>query len=54
MEYYCSYQERCHIEVSEKLRSFVLNSNEKSMESKIPYNYVSVDPVANFDNGFIQ
>jgi len=29
MEYYCSYQERCHIEVSEKLRSFVLNSNEK-------------------------
>jgi regulatory protein len=29
MEYYCSYQERCHIEVSEKLRSFVLNSDEK-------------------------
>lgn len=29
MEYYCSYQERCHIEVSEKLRSFVLNSNER-------------------------
>ncbi|WP_298395302.1 regulatory protein RecX [Flavobacterium sp.] len=29
MEYYCSYQERCHIEVSEKLRSFILNSNER-------------------------
>ncbi|WP_298140911.1 regulatory protein RecX [Flavobacterium sp.] len=29
MEYYCSYQERCHIEVSEKLRSFVLNQYEK-------------------------
>ena len=29
MEYYCSYQERCHIEVSEKLRSFVLNQQEK-------------------------
>lgn len=29
MEYYCSYQERCHIEVSEKLRSFVLNSDER-------------------------
>lgn len=29
MEYYCSYQERCHIEVSEKLRSFVLNQAEK-------------------------
>jgi hypothetical protein len=31
----------------------VLNSSEKSMESKLPYNYVSADPVANFDNGFI-
>ncbi len=29
LEYFCSYQERCHIEVSEKLRSFVLNSDEK-------------------------
>jgi len=29
LEYYCSYQERCHIEVSEKLRSFVLNQEEK-------------------------
>ena len=29
MEYYCSYQERCHIEVSDKLRSFVLNQDEK-------------------------
>ena len=29
MEYYCSYQERCHIEVSDTLRSFVLNQDEK-------------------------
>jgi regulatory protein len=29
LEHYCSYQERCHIEVSEKLRSFVLNQEEK-------------------------
>ena len=29
MEYYCSYQERCHAEVNEKLRSFVLNQEEK-------------------------
>lgn len=29
MEYYCSYQERCHVEVLEKLRSFVLNQQEK-------------------------
>jgi hypothetical protein len=31
----------------------VLSSSDKSMESKLPYNYVSADPVANFDNGFI-
>ncbi|MBY0487845.1 MAG: RecX family transcriptional regulator [Flavobacteriaceae bacterium] len=29
LEYYCSYQERCHVEVQEKLRSFVLSNNEK-------------------------
>ena len=29
LEYYCSYQERCHVEVSEKLRSFILNQHEK-------------------------
>ena len=29
MEYYCSYQERCHAEVNEKLRSLVLNHDEK-------------------------
>ncbi len=29
LEYYCSYQERCHVEVSEKLRSFILNQQEK-------------------------
>ena len=29
MEYYCSYQERCHAEVNEKLRGFVLNYDEK-------------------------
>ena len=28
IESYCSYQERCHVEVREKLRSFSLDSNE--------------------------
>jgi len=29
LEYYCSYQERCHVEVYEKLKGFAISSNEK-------------------------
>lgn len=29
LEYYCSYQERCHVEVNEKLRSFAISENER-------------------------
>lgn len=29
LEYYCSYQERCHLEVEQKLRGFPLNSQER-------------------------
>ena len=29
LEYYCSYQERCHVEVQEKLRGFTISSAEK-------------------------
>ena len=29
LEYYCSYQERCHKEVEEKLNSFFLDQQEK-------------------------
>ena len=30
LEYYCSYQERCHVEVQEKLRGFILSENERN------------------------
>jgi len=29
MEYYCSYQERCHLEVMQKLYGFALTQNER-------------------------
>lgn len=30
MEYYCAYQERCHVEVQEKLGAFILSEDEKN------------------------
>ena len=29
LEYYCSYQERCHAEVNEKLKTFAVSGEEK-------------------------
>lgn len=29
LEYYCSYQDRCHQEIQEKLRPFLLSTDEK-------------------------
>ncbi|MFN7332181.1 MAG: regulatory protein RecX, partial [Flavobacterium sp.] len=29
LEYYCAYQERCHLEVWQKLQEFTLSSQEK-------------------------
>lgn len=30
LESYCSYQERCHLEVMEKMRGFLISENEKN------------------------
>ena len=30
LEYYCAYQERCHVEVQEKLREFIVSEQEKN------------------------
>ena len=30
LEYYCSYQERCHVEVNEKLRSFAISEHDRN------------------------
>jgi regulatory protein len=43
LEYYCSYQERCHQEVQQKLKSFYLTSNEREniIVHLIEHNYLN-------------
>ena len=48
LEYYCSYQDRCHQEVQEKLRSFSLSTEEKDiiMVHLIQENYLNEERFA--------
>lgn len=49
LEYYCSYQERCHIEVQEKLRSFAISEHDKNriIVHLIEHNFLNEERFAN-------
>lgn len=48
MEYYCSYQERCHADVAQKLREFSLSNDEKEelIVSLLQNNYLNEERFA--------
>jgi regulatory protein len=48
LEHYCSYQERCHVEVQEKLRQFTLSEHEKNqiIVHLIEHNYLNEERFA--------
>jgi len=48
LENYCAYQERCHVEVHEKLRSFTLSENERNqvMVHLIEHNFLNEERFA--------
>jgi len=48
MEYYCSYQERCHLEVMQKLYGFSLTQNERDevVVHLIQYNFLNEERFA--------
>lgn len=48
LEYYCSYQERCHFEVTQKLYSFELNETERQqiIVHLIEHNYLNEERFA--------
>lgn len=49
LEYYCSYQERCHIEVQEKLRDFDISLEDKNrvIVHLIEHNFLNEERFAN-------
>jgi regulatory protein len=48
LEYYCSYQERCHQEVHQKLKSFFLNAEDREhiIVHLIEHNYLNEERFA--------
>lgn len=48
LEYYCSYQERCHQEVQQKLKSFFLSAEEREhiIVHLIEHNYLNEERFA--------
>ena len=46
LEYYCSYQERCHTEVRAKLKEFTVSENEKIIVHLINENFLNEERFA--------